>query len=261
MAMKQELQINRYFDHAMSSGEEQNFLISLAASDEMRIAFRSHLELMKAVRDDKDGLRSVAQVRTRTLTALGLSATAVMPFIEQELVRNARPLESPAGKADHLETASIGGSSNGGFLSGLLRKPKYVLGTGVMLGFLGAVTLMNLMPSGPSPSLRVVTGPTPATQTVAAPSVQQPLNSAKSETIPAGNSLNSEQESRASETAVHSSAARTAASPGKPDNSRVIAATPSVTGRLPEVNIAGQSRMRVKKTIIQTPTKDSVEAH
>src|SRR5437762_5789726 len=86
--MKQEEQINRYLEHAMSSGEEQNFLITLAASDDMRMAFRSHLELMKAVRKDKDDLRTVAQVRNRTLAALGLSATAAGAFIEQELVRS-----------------------------------------------------------------------------------------------------------------------------------------------------------------------------
>src|SRR5579871_1978153 len=116
MMLRQEEQISRYFDHAMSSQEEQNFLIALAASDAMRIAFRSQLELMKAVRSDADDLRSVAaarvpNVRNRTLTALGLSATAVTPFIEQELRHSAA-------------TAAFTPSAPRGF-SSFFAKPKY----------------------------------------------------------------------------------------------------------------------------------------
>ena len=261
MVMRQELQINRYFDHAMSSGEEQNFLISLAASDDMRIAFRSHLELMKAVREDKDGLRSVAQVRNRTLTALGLSAAAVTPFIEQELVRNAKPLEA-SSTSNHPLTASIGGASKGGLFSTLLRTPKYALSTGIMLGFLGAVTVMNLAPSsGNAPH-----GITPAattSQPVVTPDVQKPTNSAASETIPASNGLNSVQASSRSHGA--SDRAASAAKPASPspttleNQGHVMTATPA-TSIVPEVNVGGKGAMQTHKATIHNTTTDSTKA-
>ncbi|HWF44443.1 MAG TPA: hypothetical protein VG537_07370 [Candidatus Kapabacteria bacterium] len=143
MGLKQEEQITRYFEHRMSPGEEQNFLISLAASDELRIAFRSHLELMKAVRQDKDDLRSVAQVRNRTLTALGLSATAMTPFIEQELMRSASPSPKNQGLASPVVEAALD-RPWWKMVQGLVRTPKLALGTGLLLGFLSAATLLNL---------------------------------------------------------------------------------------------------------------------
>ncbi len=74
MNIRDEELVQRYFDHSMSSGEEQNFLIDVAARDDMRMAFRSQLELLKAIKFDKDILGGTGLVRERTLAALGLSA-------------------------------------------------------------------------------------------------------------------------------------------------------------------------------------------
>jgi hypothetical protein len=94
MTLRNEDLIVRYFDRNMSVSEEQNFLISLAASDELRIAFRSHLELNRAIRQDKDDMRPVAQVRSRTLATLGLTAAATLPFLEQALVQSSDPVRA-----------------------------------------------------------------------------------------------------------------------------------------------------------------------
>lgn len=79
MNIRDEELVQRYFDHSMSGGEEQNFLIDVAARDDMRMAFRSQLELLKAIKFDKDVLGGTGLVRERTLAALGLTAMLTAP--------------------------------------------------------------------------------------------------------------------------------------------------------------------------------------
>ncbi|HEY6170899.1 MAG TPA: hypothetical protein VIX80_01450 [Candidatus Kapabacteria bacterium] len=74
MNIRDEELVQRYFDHSMSGAQEQNFLIDVAARDDMRMAFRSQLELLKAIKFDKDVLGGTGLVRERTLAALGLTA-------------------------------------------------------------------------------------------------------------------------------------------------------------------------------------------
>jgi len=171
----------------MSPVEEQSFLITVAASDEMRIAFRSQLELMKAVRSDKDSLRSVAQVRSRTLTALGLSATAVTPFIEHELLRSAKDQN-----AQNSQSASILGDSSplsGGWISrisSIIRQPIIALTGGLALGVLSTTAVMREIES--NVNVPVVThSATPTSVTPASPQI----NGKVKETIPQENGLNS----------------------------------------------------------------------
>src|ERR1035437_1147656 len=228
MMMRQEEQISRYFDHAMTSSEEQNFLITLAASDGMRIAFRSQLELMKAVRSDADSLRSVAAVRDRTLTALGLSATAVTPFIEQELLRSAR-------SHDAAQAAAQAGSSPRRTPRGVFSKPKYALGTGLFLGFLSAVALMNIATPGhvsqPANAIRVTQPASPA------------VNPLTKETIPASNDLHTVADERSSSVAGHHR------SHGQ------TSAVSTKTSAMPEVVSSKPARIDVKQTI-KKPTDD-----
>ncbi|MDP4200489.1 MAG: hypothetical protein Q8922_05905 [Bacteroidota bacterium] len=220
--MRQEEQISRYFDHAMTSGEEQNFLITLAASDAMRLAFRSQLELMKAVRSDADSLRMDQRlIRDRTLTALGLSATAVTPFIEQELVGSAHAQGAVAAP-----------------LRGILSRPKYALGTGLFLGFLSAVAVMNITPKHlgqPTPVVQSVTQP-------ASPAVA-PLTH---ETIPASNGLHNVTDERSFVAAGHPSS-----------HARHAQATnvSTRTSATPEVLDSKPAQMDVKP-IIKKPADD-----
>ncbi len=77
--LRDEEQLQQYFDHAMSSGEEQNFLIDVAARNDMRMAFRSQLELLKAIGKDKLAMPGAFLVRERTMAALGLTAVMLAP--------------------------------------------------------------------------------------------------------------------------------------------------------------------------------------
>ncbi len=129
----------------MSSSEEQNFLISVAASDQMRIAFRSQLELMKAVRSDKDALHAgmsghpVAHVRYRTLAALGLSATAA-PLLDQEFTRQS---------ASQAEAQAAGMMPKMSFFRSILRMPTLALTAGVALGVLSTTAVMHYTEATP----------------------------------------------------------------------------------------------------------------
>jgi hypothetical protein len=195
--MKQEEQLNRYFEHTMTPSEEQNFLISVAASDQMRIAFRSQLELMKAVRSDKDALHAgmsghpVAHVRYRTLAALGLSATAASPLLDQAFTRET------ATHAASLSPAAIAGSRIS-WLGTIMRTPKLALTAGLVLGILSTTAVMRLTEGGSAPVVQSV---------VSAPSVvpvKMPIIVSPNEPITAPNGLNNSSHSEG--LAVHHAA-------------------------------------------------------
>ena len=190
MVMKQDEQLNRYFEHTMTPSEEQNFLISVAASDQMRIAFRSQLELMKAVRSDKDALHAgmsghpVAHVRYRTLAALGLSATAA-PLLDQEFTR-----ESATQTAEIMPKMS--------FFNKILRMPKVALTAGLAIGILSTSAVMRLTEGTPAPVVQSV-----STIPSVVP-VKTPTNVSPNETIVAPNGLNNS--SHSDGVAVHHAA-------------------------------------------------------
>lgn len=164
MTLKHEELLSRYFERKMSSQEEQNFLISVAANDELRLAFRSHLELMKAVGQDKDAIRSTAQVRARTLAALGLSTLAIDEFVEHDILSRS---EEPAP----VQQASMSP------VSAFTRSPFVTVLGGIAIGFLGALTVLDIGPSvEPQSTPQVVSRP--AEQTV------QPAPQTYSEPIP-----------------------------------------------------------------------------
>ena len=256
MGLKQEELITRYFEHRMLPAEEQNFLISLAASDELRLAFRSHIELMKAVRQDKDDLRSVAQVRNRTLTALGLSATAVMPFIEQELVRSAKSEESSSTESSFWHAP----------LRGLVRTPKLALGTGLMLGFLSATTLMSVItnhsplssesalrptPAVVQPDTRLTTG-TPEKSPSSMKSNGSERMTSREETIPAAKGLNTVARPASSATISNGQDSHLI-------NSRTETSRDLKSANVPEVTKSRRGTMDVNKVTIKLPN-DSAKA-
>jgi hypothetical protein len=181
MVMKQDEQLNQYFEHTMTPSEEQNFLISVAASDQMRIAFRSQLELMKAVRSDKDALHAgmsghpVAHVRYRTLAALGLSATAA-PFLDQGLTHES------AAQTEEATAALV--TPRTSWLGNLIRTPKLALTAGLALGILSTTAVIRLTEGSSAPVVQTV---------MATPSVvpvKTPTNVQTNEPIATPNGLN-----------------------------------------------------------------------
>lgn len=157
MTIRNEAMISRYFDRMMSPGEEQNFLISLAASNELRLAFRSQLELMKAIRDDKHDMRPIAEVRSRTLMALGLTGAVTAPFLEQALLHE-----------DAQAATAIAPPPSASFFSRLSGK-FLIAGSGLAAGFLAATLFFGQTPNVSVKSPVIVA---PATQSqVSAPPV------------------------------------------------------------------------------------------
>jgi hypothetical protein len=257
MMIKQEESINRYLEHAMSSAEEQNFLITLAASDDMRMAFRSHLELMKAVRKDKDDLRSVAQVRNRTLAALGLSATAASAFIEQELVRS-----NKQQAVRHAEVVSGPGpllTRIGRFIG----TQKLALGTGLALGMLtatGVFTSGVFSPSieaGKHAATRMIDHPS---QPVSAPKT---VNPAVSTSQPAAQGIGQADETVAPANALHNKDERSSGGHVRHSvmqNTVATSTTPSTSIKssdIPEVNKVGAATVHTKKAKINKPEESN----
>ena len=161
MNLRDEEVLQRYFERQMSSAEEQNFLIDVAARDDMRLAFRSQLELLKVVSADKDVMPGAALVRNRTLTALGLGA-ALLP--------NALKEKESAETAASLAPATRS-------LWSYLRHPLSMLAAGIIAGAglmyslstsSSDVGTTSVLPSQKAPSTIISTEPA-ATTTVASP--------------------------------------------------------------------------------------------
>ncbi len=238
----------------MSGVEEQDFLIKLASTDSLRIAFRSHLELMTAVRQDKDDLRSGAQVRNRTLTALGLSAAALTPFIEQELVKSAKQAPQAA------EIQPVSWLSR---LPSFIRTRPFALGSGLMLGFAASTMLLNtanVPPSGVTKAPQVSTSQIPANvptspvlvpQTaIASPQTVVSQDAPAHETNDASRGLNSMSHSRKSVEAKLTTAASAPAS---------IAQSGPAVGKQPVVTKSNPGRMSTNPLKFQKPN-DSAKA-
>lgn len=160
MTLKNEELLSRYFERKMTSGEEQNFLISVAANDELRLAFRSQLELMRAVSNDKDGIRSAAEVRMRTLAALGLSTLAADSYLEHDL------LSRPAVEEAKREVVVQAASGPSGFMN-FIKSPVTTVVGGLVVGFMAAIAIF----SNPEPEVRQ-----PAQLQIVAPQGEAPVS-------------------------------------------------------------------------------------
>lgn len=131
----------------MTPAQEQNFLINVAARDDMRLAFRSQLELLKAVREDKDASGSPTFVRSKTLIALGLGAALVPSSLKQQEVQAASVAPS--------FMKSMGNA---------FRRPMVSLTTGLLFGILGSSLFTASPVNEPASIIRPV---------IVAPAIQQ----------------------------------------------------------------------------------------
>lgn len=68
--------ISGYIDNELSAVQEQEFLISLAANDNLRNSFRTELTLKNIVHRDESLITPPRALRASVLTAVGLSAAA-----------------------------------------------------------------------------------------------------------------------------------------------------------------------------------------
>lgn len=146
MNIRDEELVQRYFERSMSSAEEQNFLIDVAARDDMRMAFRSQLELLKTIKFDKDVIGGTGLVRERTLAALGLTAALVSTTDESAVAATPSFIEN---------------------VRSFLAKPYTLLLAGIAAG---GLTTYALMPTSESTSAL----PQRSVQEIVAPTTTQP---------------------------------------------------------------------------------------
>lgn len=150
MNIRDEEQLQQYFERQMTGAQEQNFLINVAARDDMRLAFRSQLELLKAVREDKDASGSPMFARSKTLTALGLGGSLVPASLKEQEV-----------EAAILPTSAL--QTIGSFF----KRPVISVTAGLLAGILGTAFLMptNVNPSHEgSSSAPIISVPVAPTQ-------------------------------------------------------------------------------------------------
>jgi len=170
MNIRDEEQLQQYFERAMTSGEEQNFLINVAARDDMRLAFRSQLELLKAVREDKDASGSPTFVRSKTLAALGLGGALLPSSLKEQSVAAE---QAAALSPTILQKIGIA-----------FKRPVVSIATGLLAGVLG--TSFFIQPSAnqpPPPSVSPMIIHEPAVQAapqIASPAAQEENRSYKS---------------------------------------------------------------------------------
>src|SRR5881227_3753218 len=72
--MTQDERISAYIDNELTTDQEQEFLISLAASDGLRKSFRSELVLKKVLHRDESVTNPPRKMRTAVFATLGLAA-------------------------------------------------------------------------------------------------------------------------------------------------------------------------------------------
>ncbi|MEI8135330.1 MAG: hypothetical protein WCH46_09730 [bacterium] len=161
MNIRDEEQLQQYFDRAMNSSQEQHFLINVAAREDMRLAFRSQLELLKAVREDKDVSGSPTFIRTKTLTALGLGGAMLPSSLKEK----------------EVEAAIIAPSRLQNIFS-VLRRPIVSLTAGLLFGVLGSQYIFSNNASvAPKQVAPIVVTPVesvaPTTNTLPTEQVQQ----------------------------------------------------------------------------------------
>lgn len=76
--MTNDERISAYIDNELTTEQEQELLISLAASDTLRKSFRSELVLKKVLRADERAVNPPRQLRTAVFAAIGLGAAATV---------------------------------------------------------------------------------------------------------------------------------------------------------------------------------------
>lgn len=191
MNIRDEEQLQQYFERQMTSSQEQNFLINVAARDDMRLAFRSQLELLKAVREDKDASGSPMFARSRTLTALGLGGALVPSSLKEQEVE-----------------ASIVPTSFLQYIGSAFRRPAISITAGLLAGILGTAFLM---PANISQTHSAISAPTNSVPVVVPekaisapatnePTKDQPKHSAKATVL--HNVINTAANKQASSTPV-----------------------------------------------------------
>src|SRR3954470_16450821 len=106
--MTQDERISAYIDNELSLEQEQEFLISLAASDGLRKSFRSELVLKKVLHRDEAVTNPPRKLRGAVFATLGLAEASELT------ASNANAASANSGVASHS-----GAMASKGFMKAL----------------------------------------------------------------------------------------------------------------------------------------------
>ncbi len=170
--MTHDERISSYIDNELTVEQEQEFLISLAASDGLRKSFRSELVLKKVLHHDEAVMNPPRKLRGAVFATLGLAAAT-----------------ATASKASAAQSAT--GRT---FVRSLFATKLSMLLTaaGLSLSALAGYGVHSIVapPSEASPAIVRVVNPTPATPTPSMAPVERVPVSAKDK-VPASNEASS----------------------------------------------------------------------
>jgi hypothetical protein len=163
--------ISSYIDNELTAGQEQEFLISLAANDNLRSSFRTELVLKNIVHRDESLITPPRALRASVFAAIGLSAglTAAAPDAAQA-----------ASTPVSTSTATTTVSQSGSFFKTLFATKMNALFTtlslsvATLVGFVGhdvivgePVTTQSIQSTKATPSASRVSEPVQTTETIA----------------------------------------------------------------------------------------------
>ena len=161
--MTHDERISSYIDNELSAEQEQEFLISLAASDGLRRSFRSELMLKNVLHRDESSTNPPRKLRAAVFATLGLAATGIAADNAQ--ASQAVSGFSQAGSTASGSIAKAGSTAPRGLLKALFATKLNIFATVASL-FVSALAGYGV---------RTVTAPTPqvieqSSSHVAAPS-------------------------------------------------------------------------------------------
>ena len=210
--------ISSYIDNELTGEQEQEFLISLAASEGLRKAFRSELELKKVIHRDEVVTAPPRELRSVLFAALGFGAGASVIGAE-------------------AATATIQSAASQGILRALFATKASTIITAVGIGASALIGYGThaLVADDPKPQQQVVRQATPQIVTPTQPTVQQPV-----EELPAP------QKSVASTASSHS-ASKHIVQKSKPEVKPVETVTSTIPEGVSGVGSSAAVKVRTKK--------------
>jgi hypothetical protein len=163
--MTNDERISSYIDNELSSEQEQEFLISLAASDGLRKSFRSELVMKKVVRRDEMLTNPPREMRAAVFATLGLSAASALSASKANAATS-----SPAPSAPQTVVPSHPASSAPAASHGLLKTlfatkmNTLVTAAGISLSALGGYGVHAIVTPTAAPTTQqsLQTAPAPA---------------------------------------------------------------------------------------------------
>lgn len=184
--------ISSYIDNELTAAQEQEFLISLAANDNLRSSFRTELTLKNIVHRDESLITPPRALRASVFAAVGLTAGLAADAAAPEAA-SAAPASAAPAPAQLTSTSSVATQSSSFFKTLFATKMNALfttlsLSVATLVGFVGHDVIVGEHAAQPTvqtkstaPSTTRVAEPAQTSETVAEkPVANSTTNAAKS---------------------------------------------------------------------------------